>query len=216
MFDDPAPGDVPQSELPPVSLAARLGFGAEGPARPAGGATPHAGSDAGDAPPSVPADPFLPVPPSGWTDVLTGTDGPRLWDRVVASEQARIRRYHRPATVCLADIAGYDGYARRWGPDVGERLFVRIVRALAGEVRSSDHIARVGPTRVAILLTETDEIAAINFVERARAACEKHFGIDSDGLRVGMGWASPTGPGGLSEALQVATHRLDDDLARDD
>ena len=150
------------------------------------------------------ADPLLPPPRVGWTDVLTGTDGPRYWDRVVTSEQARIRRYRRPATICLVDIAGYDVFARRWGADVGQRLFVRIARALAGEVRSSDHIARIGPTRIAILLTETDEIAAINFVERARASCEAHLGVDSEGLRIGMGWASPPGKAGLSDAFGVA------------
>ena len=33
--------------------------------------------------------------PDGWTDVLTGADGPRFWDRIVLSEQARVSRYHR-------------------------------------------------------------------------------------------------------------------------
>ena len=114
----------------------------------------------------------LPAAPSGWTDPLTGTDGPRLWDRVISSEVARVSRYHRPATVVLVDVAGLDDFARAWGTDVAERLFIQLARTMSVESRSSDHIARIDRTRFAILLTETDEIAAINFVERVRAACE--------------------------------------------
>src|SRR5713101_8460552 len=46
-----------------------------------------------------------PIPqPEGWTDILTGTDGPRFWDRIVLSEQARVGRYHRPVTIAYAEI----------------------------------------------------------------------------------------------------------------
>lgn len=155
----------------------------------------------------------LPPPPTGWTDVLTGTDGPRYWDRVVTSEQARIRRHRRPSTVVLAEVVGLDALARRWGHEVAERMFVKLARALAGEVRSSDYIARIERTRLAIYLTETNEIAAINFVERARASCEAQLGLARDDVRIGIGWASPPAKGDLSEAFEIATERLAADLA---
>jgi len=104
---------------------------------------------------------LLPGVPSGWTDALTGTDGPRLWDRTVSSEVARVSRYRRPVTVALIEINGLDRYARSWGIDVAERLFVQLARTMAVNVRSSDHMARVERTRFGLLLTETDEIAAI-------------------------------------------------------
>ena len=47
---------------------------------------------------------LLPPVPSGWSDPLTGTDGPRLWDRVISSEIARVKRYRRPATVLLVEV----------------------------------------------------------------------------------------------------------------
>ena len=65
---------------------------------------------------------LLPSVPSGWNDALTGTDGPRLWDRVISSEVARVNRYARPATVVLIEFAGLDVHARKWGVDVSERL----------------------------------------------------------------------------------------------
>src|SRR4029078_11263302 len=136
---------------------------------------------------------LLPGVPSGWTDALTGTDGPRLWDRTVSSEVARVSRYRRPVTVALIEINGLDRYARSWGIDVAERLFVQLARTMAVNVRSSDHMARVERTRFGLLLTETDEIAAINIVERVRAACEYQLGT-SDLVLIGIGWgcSAPT------------------------
>jgi diguanylate cyclase (GGDEF)-like protein len=154
---------------------------------------------------------LLPSVPSGWNDALTGTDGPRLWDRVISSEVARVNRYARPATVVLIEFAGLDVHARRWGIDVSERLFTHLARTLAVELRSSDHIARIARTRFAILLTETDEIAAINIVERVRAACEYQLGA-SDLVRIAIGWASPSTTSDLRAAVDVAAERLADEL----
>jgi diguanylate cyclase len=151
---------------------------------------------------------LLPPRPSGWSDALTGTDGPRLWDRLVSSELARVRRYHRPATVVLVEIAGLESFARLWGADVAERTFVKLARTLAVEIRSSDHIARIDRARFAIMLTETDEIAAINFVERARTACERHLSAPSATIQVAMGWASPNSTSDLRAAIDIAERRL--------
>ena len=82
-------------------------------------------------------------------------------------------------------------------------------RTLATEIRSSDHIARIDRTRFAVLLTETEEIAAINFVERVRAAFEQQPGE----LRVAIGWASPTGTSDLHDALATAEARLVAEIA---
>ena len=154
---------------------------------------------------------LLPAVPSGWSDALTGTDGPRLWDRIVSSEVARVSRYRRPVTVALIEISGLDRYARSWGVDVAERLFVQLARTIAVNIRSSDHIARLERTRFALLLTETDEIAAINIVERVRAACEFQLGA-SDLVHIGIGWAGSSTTTDLRLAIQVAGTRLQDEL----
>jgi diguanylate cyclase (GGDEF)-like protein len=153
----------------------------------------------------------LPPIPSGWSDPLTGTDGPRLWDRVITSEVARVARYKRPATVVLVEVVGLEPFGRMWGADVAERLFIQIARTLAVEIRSSDHIARIDRTRFAILLTETDEIAAINFVERAGAACEYHVRAP-ELVQIAIGWASPAGASDLRAAIESASERLAEEI----
>ncbi len=155
--------------------------------------------------------------PDGWTDVITGTDGPRFWDRIVLSEQARVGRYNRPVTVAFAEIVGLADLAGQWGWDVSERALAACARRLGREIRSSDHIARLEQARFGILLTETTEIAAINFVERARASCERELkavgnGVPSD-VAISFGWASPPAKGDLSDAIDLALTRLAAELA---
>jgi diguanylate cyclase (GGDEF)-like protein len=151
--------------------------------------------------------------PDGWTDVLTGADGPRLWDRLILSEGARAARYHRPVTVAFAEIAGLDRLAGQWGWDVAGRALASCARRLGREIRSSDHIARLEQARFGILLTETAEIAAINFVERARASCERELAPFGEDVRIGFGWASPPDGGDLSDAIGKAQTRLAAELA---
>jgi diguanylate cyclase (GGDEF)-like protein len=151
--------------------------------------------------------------PTGWTDQLTGTDGPRLWDRVIASEAARVKRYHGPATIVLVELVGVDRFAGLWGEEAASRLFIQLARTLAVEVRASDHIARIEPTRFGILLPETDEVAAINFVERVRASCEKHIRTP-ELVTVAFGWAGPTASSDLRAAVGIAAARLAAEMAK--
>jgi diguanylate cyclase (GGDEF)-like protein len=147
-------------------------------------------------------------PPNGWADQLTGTDGPHYWDRLIISETARVRRYKRPATIVLVEIAGLTRLGQLWGPDVAERTLVSAARTLSQSIRTSDHIARIEPIRFGILLTETSEIDAINFVERARVSCERDLRVASEVVGVAFGWASPPKSSDLADAFAVATSRL--------
>jgi diguanylate cyclase (GGDEF)-like protein len=151
--------------------------------------------------------------PSGWSDPQTGTDGPRLWDRLISSESARVRRYKRAATVVLVEVVGIDGLARLWGPRVAEHALAAAARILAKEIRTSDHIARLERLRFGVLLTETTEIAAINFVERARASCERDLQVATEVVNVAFGWASPPKGGDLSDAMALAAERLAAEIA---
>ncbi|HET9346691.1 MAG TPA: diguanylate cyclase [Candidatus Limnocylindrales bacterium] len=147
-------------------------------------------------------------PPSGWADALTGTDGPHYWDRLIISETARVRRYKRPATVVLVEIAGLTRLGELWGTDVAERTLISAARTLSQSIRTSDHIARIEPIRFGIMLTETTEIDAINFIERARVSCERDLRVASEVVGVAFGWASPPKGNDLADAVGLAQQRL--------
>jgi len=103
-------------------------------------------------------------------------------------------------------FAARPGYISR-----GSSLFVQLARTLAVEVRSSDHIARLGTTRFGILLIGPDEIAAINIIERARAACDRQIRTP-DLVSVAFGWAGSTASTDLRAAVDVATERLEREI----
>ena len=192
--------------------------GQTGPEAPAdatvdpGEAAPQAAAESVEAT-EAPAAPIsivdAPVPPpAGWNDPLTGTDGPHYWDRLIISESARVRRYKRPTTIVFVEIAGLTRLGQLWGPDVAERTLVSAARTLSQSIRTSDHIARIEPIRFGILLTETAEIAAINFIERARASCERDLRVASEVVGVAFGWASPPASWDLADAVALANKRL--------
>jgi diguanylate cyclase (GGDEF)-like protein len=180
-------------------------------------ASSDADSDAGRADAATSEADECPVAigwPEGWIDALTGADGPLLWDRTLERELARVKRYHRPATVAFMELEGLDRVARRWGLDAAEDALRGCARILQGELRTSDHFARIEPARFGILLTETAEIAAINFIERARVACEHEVRASGEELSIGFGWASPSGEGTLADAVEKAVTRLEAELGR--
>ena len=149
----------------------------------------------------------------GWNDPLTGTDGPHYWDRLIISESARVRRYKRPATIVLVEVAGLDPARPAVGPgrrraDARQRGAGRC-RSRSGRATTSPGSSRSGS---AILLTETAEIAAINFIERARAACERDLRVASEVVGVAFGWASPPKSDDLADAVALAQKRLEAEL----
>jgi diguanylate cyclase (GGDEF)-like protein len=159
------------------------------------------------------ADPIEPVlpEPTGWTDIVTGTDGPSYWERAVVTEQARIRRHGGHATVVIIELAGFEGLASQIGPDAALQRFARLSRALARHTRSGDHMARITGNRFGVLLVETDEVHTLNFVDRILRTCQREAG-ESNAIQVGIGWASSGPHDSLSAAIDTAEGRLHEDF----
>jgi PleD family two-component response regulator len=65
-----------------------------------------------------------------------------------------------------------------------------------------------------VILTETDEIMAINFVERVREDAPRALPPGSEAVRLSFGWASPK-PGEAPDSLvRRAERRLVGELLR--
>jgi diguanylate cyclase (GGDEF)-like protein len=138
--------------------------------------------------------------PAGWEDPITGLDGPDLWRRVLVAEVARSARYKRPMTVVAIELQGLDIVSAAWGNEVARHTLREAAQGILRTSRSSDYCARIGPSRIGVVLTETDEIAAINFVERVREHAPKKLPRGAESLQFGFGWASPKA-GESAEAL---------------
>jgi diguanylate cyclase (GGDEF)-like protein len=142
------------------------------------------------------------------TDPATGLDNRLAWDRAVYQENERKRRYGRPVSVVIAELYGLDALAERVGPEAADRLVPAIAEALRRYGRTTDRVARVGHARFHILLPETDEVRAINYVERVRQACDLWLESGAVALSLSMGWASPGPDDDIEVAMVMAEDRL--------
>jgi diguanylate cyclase (GGDEF)-like protein len=169
---------------------------------------------------AAPGDAGLPALPSNddpllnRTDPLTGLLLPWEWNRIVADEDARNHRYGRPATVVIVELDGLDRLVAALGPQAGDRVLPALADALGRNARGADHLARLGPARFGILLPETGEVEAVNYVERVRQACDLWLESGAIALRLAIGWASPAPDANLSDAVVLAQNRMYAELHR--
>ena len=142
------------------------------------------------------------------------TDERPDWQVRLGNEEARLARYRRPVSVVLVEIDGMERLVQRLGPDAAERLVPPIRQTLGRQARAADYVARIGPSRFGVLLPETDEIQAINYVERIRADCDRWLAAGAVATRLAIGWACPTPGGDLRTAIRLAEDRLNVDRRR--
>jgi diguanylate cyclase (GGDEF)-like protein len=190
-----------------VLAARRRRQDATAPAAPAGAGTGTPSRTAAFGAPGV-ARTIEPAPGAGmYTDALTGLLLPVPFARLVADEDQRIQRYRRPATIVMVEVEGLDRLVDRLGDAAIDRLIPAVADSLRRNARTADHVARLATGRFAVLLPETDEVQAINYVERVRTACDLWLESGAVSLRLAIGWASAT-ESSLAEAQVVAASRM--------
>jgi diguanylate cyclase (GGDEF)-like protein len=148
------------------------------------------------------------------TDPATGLDLGPAWARWLTEEDARVQRFRRPATIVLVELSGLDRLADRLGDEAAGRLIPPIAMTMRKNARATDHLARLGPTRFGAILTETDEIRAINFVERIRSACDIWLEAGAVMLRLSVGWAEISADRPAEVAFPDAEGRLFEERQR--
>ena len=146
--------------------------------------------------------------PDPTIDPLTGLDTLFAWERTLAEENYRYVRYRRPVSVVVAEIDGLSRLVDRFGAEPARRVLPAVGDAMRRLARRTDKVAHVGGGRFLVLLPETDEVAAINYVERVRVACERWLESGAVALHLSIGWASPTAVGELDTAMRAAEERM--------
>ena len=152
-------------------------------------------------------------------------DGPRhethravldaaAFEAIVVHEDEREARYRRLTTVVVLELDGLERLVERLGTAAADRIEPDVADTIARLARRADYVARLAPGRFAVLMPETDEIVAINYVERIRQARDEWLESGAIALRLAIGWASTAGNASVSTAMQVAVDRMHLELRR--
>lgn len=103
-------------------------------------------------------------------DALTGIANRRTWDEKLPDELARAARSGEPLAVAILDLDHFKAYNDNFGHQAGDRMLKETATAWRDQLRTADTVARYGGEEFALLLPACDEDAALEVVERLRAA----------------------------------------------
>lgn len=144
------------------------------------------------------------------TDELTSLPNYRTFHERLRSEVERAGRHGRELSLTVIDIDRFKAINDQHGHGVGDAVLVELARRLAGQLRDSDLIARVGGEEFAWLQPETDAISAFSVAERARLAVEREPFDVAGTVTVSAGVCSLEAGGdaeGLLRLADVALYR---------
>lgn len=130
------------------------------------------------------------------------------WDRLVASETERGRRYGRPATVVLVAVSPRDRRDPVVDPDGLGRAMEPCGTALLGITRAADRVAVLGERQFGVLLREADGDAAERYAARAIAACDPWLAASARPLRLVVASMSIRAGIDIAVAIRDAERRL--------
>ena len=138
-------------------------------------------------------------------DSLTSLYNRRGWDKLLAAEEERCRRYKHPACVVSVDLDGLKVVNDSQGHPAGDALIFRTATALRAVVRSQDVVARVGGDEFAIIGVECDRLGA----ERLRARIKNALRAQDVRASVGLAMRQP------AQGLEHAWEQADVDMYAD-
>ncbi len=104
------------------------------------------------------------------SDHLTG-----LWNRyrmeeAIDHEVSVAERYGRTCALAMFDIDHFKYFNDTWGHDAGDEVLVRVARAVASQLRNTDHVGRWGGEEFIVLAANTGREGATCLAERLREA----------------------------------------------
>lgn len=135
-------------------------------------------------------------------DSLTGLRNRRGWERLLAAEEARCRRYGTPASIIVIDLDDLKRVNDTRGHRAGDALIVRAGNELLKGCRDSDVVARLGGDEFGMLVVETDAASARALGERLATR------LSGQGVSASVGVSGRNPKLGLARAWSLADKRM--------
>ncbi|HEU0282776.1 MAG TPA: diguanylate cyclase, partial [Gallionella sp.] len=107
-----------------------------------------------------------------YVDSLTGLLNRRRFYELAEQELVRALRHERPLSILMIDVDKFKRINDTYGHATGDRVLQKLSDVFRKVVREIDFICRMGGEEFAILLTETDQVRAMEVAERLRASTE--------------------------------------------
>lgn len=106
------------------------------------------------------------------TDPLTGLFNRGKFDRLIAAEIMRARRYQSPLALIMFDVDHFKKVNDTLGHQAGDAVLIELSRYIGTRLRATDILARWGGEEFVILCPGTDTAKACQLAEGLRAAIE--------------------------------------------
>jgi diguanylate cyclase (GGDEF)-like protein len=131
-------------------------------------------------------------------DPLTQLGNRLAWSKVLIEEEARCRRYGRPACVISVDLDGLKRTNDTAGHEAGDRLLRSAALALRRVSRLCDQVSRVGGDEFAVLAVEASEFEGRALLDRIAAS------FAAAGVEASLGMAVREGHTTLEDTWKAA------------
>ncbi|HEV2890549.1 MAG TPA: sensor domain-containing diguanylate cyclase [Frankiaceae bacterium] len=131
-------------------------------------------------------------------DPLTQVGNRLAWTKVLVEEEARCRRYGRPACVISVDLDGLKKANDQLGHDAGDRLLRSAALVLRRVSRMCDQVARVGGDEFGVIAVEASELEGRQLLDRISSA------FTTAGIEASVGMAVRENGATLDDAWKAA------------
>lgn len=144
------------------------------------------------------------------TDELTGLHNMRGFVVIANRLFAQAKRFQRSSSFLMVDSDNLKHVNDKYGHEAGNRMLQHVVKAVLGQLRSTDIAARYGGDEFVVMLPDTPARGAFEVAERIRNAVESvPFVTDSEAIScsVSIGAASYPQDGRALDALLARADR---------
>ncbi len=147
-----------------------------------------------------------------YRDALTGLNNRRSFEKTLAAEWKRRRRYKRPLSLIMIDIDHFKKVNDTYGHQKGDSVLQSVSGIINDNIRSSDFPCRYGGEEIAIILSETSLGNAAVTAEKLRALVENQVS-EIEGIKVTISLGVSTfvenmsEPGDLIEAADRCLYK---------
>lgn len=114
-------------------------------------------------------------------DELTGLLNRREYDRILAEEEDRARRFGHSLSLAIIDLDLFKSINDARGHAAGDAVLKEVARRLAATIRTVDRAARIGGEEFALILVQTGKEPALEVARRAIRA------IAAEPISIGAG-----------------------------